>query len=188
DTTHAKTPWEAGEARNGLSNAVAPRARGEGAWKRVAEPIAAWSRTAVGHQLKDRAPRSMRLDARLADDLCAADAFGSELSGRLLGRVSDGFETEDRQALLNVGQRNNIHDLAMQQRRNFLRGCGRNDEGKPSLSGYICIARFRHGGHVRQRRRPRLARHRQRAQLAIVDLRDGRRQRAEGNGRMSPDR
>src|SRR5207253_425377 len=62
------------------------------------------------------------------------------------------------------------------------------DEREPSLALYFRIAGFRHAGHVRQRLRPHLARYSQRAQLAFLDLRHGRWQRGEGNGRMPGER
>src|SRR5712691_6433426 len=137
---------------------------------------------------RSKSTASLSLEARLSNDLCPFGAFGPEQGSSLVRRIADRHEAKRRHFLHDVRQRDNLDDLAMEQRGNLLRRSGRNDEREPSLALYFRIAGFRHAGHRRQCLRPHLARHSQCAQLAFLDLRHGRWQRGEGNGRMPGER
>src|SRR6516162_245375 len=119
---------------------------------------------------------SLRLDARLANDLSPFRGFGPELRGTLFGRIADWLEAERRHPLPHAWQRDRLGDLAMKQRDDFLGRSSWNDDGEPRLALHVRIARFRHGWYVRQRLRSHLGCYRQRAQLAFLDLRCGRHQ------------
>src|SRR5258705_12689883 len=125
---------------------------------------------------------SVRLDAGVPNDLCPSDAFCPELGSSLVWRITDRLEAKRRHSLFHVRQSNDLDDLTMEQRRNFFWCPGRKNESEPAFALYVGEAGFHHGGHVGQRPGPCLARHRQSTQLAIVDLRHRRWQRAKGYG------
>src|SRR5260370_177908 len=126
---------------------------------------------------------SLSLEARLSNDLCPFGAFGPEQGSSLVRRIADRHEAKRRHFLHDVRQRDDLDDLAMEQRGNLLRRSGPKDEREPSLALYFRIAGFRHAGHLRRCLRPPLARHSPRAQLASVDLRHRRsRRRADDVG------
>src|SRR6516162_10035321 len=88
---------------------------------------------------------SLRLDARLANDLSPFRGFGPELRGTLFGRIADWLEAERRHPLLHARQRDRLGDLAMEQRDDLFGYSGRDDDGEPRLALYARKARFRHG-------------------------------------------
>src|SRR5437588_4715883 len=93
---------------------------------------------------------SLSLDARLSNDLCPFGALGPEQGSSLIRRIADCLEAKRRHFLHDVRRRDDLDDLAMEQRGNLLRCSGWNDEREPSLALYFRIASFRHAGHLRQ--------------------------------------
>src|ERR1700731_1720397 len=83
---------------------------------------------------------SISLDARLSNDLCPFGALGPEQGSGLIRRIADCLEAKRRHFLHAVRQRDDLDDLAMEQRGNLPRCSGRNDERKPSLALYFRIA------------------------------------------------
>ena len=92
------------------------------------------------------------------------------------GRIPDRIEAEGRELLLDVRQRQRLHDLAVQQvdhRPRRIRGQENPDEDVGLL---IVEAGLHHRRHRRQRGRPLRAHHREPAHLAAEDARRGGRQ------------
>src|SRR5262245_17786830 len=72
----------------------------------------------------------------------------------------------------------------VEQQNNFRRCAGRCEDPDPELDRDVGKASLCHGGHVGQRDEPLVACDRQPAQLPVLDLRDARGRRAEGDRRM----
>src|SRR5205085_10121107 len=70
---------------------------------------------------------SPSLDARLSNDPCPFGAFGPEQGSSLIRRIADCLEAKHRHFLHDVRQRDDLDDLAMEQRGNLLRCAGWND-------------------------------------------------------------
>src|SRR5262249_60941616 len=96
---------------------------------------------------------SWRLDARLSNYLRPFRNFCPELGSTLFRRIADRLEAQRCQPLLHIRQRDELDDLLMEKRDDFLGGSGWDDHGEPRLALDVGIASFRHGWQVRQRPR-----------------------------------
>src|SRR5262249_44762111 len=108
--------------------------------------------------------------------------------GDFLGGARDRSEAKHSKPLPDVGQRHNLDDLAMKESYDLFWRPGRYDETLPVVARDIRIAELRRRGHIRQRSRPRLARHGEAAQSALYHLLCSRRRPGEANLRMPPRR
>src|SRR6266446_5191132 len=115
--------------------------------------------------------RSFCLDACFLNDLCPSHAVGAELSSTLFRRASDWLEAKRRHSLPDIRQRQNLDDLSIEQRDDVFGRSGRHDDGEPCVGLHARISGFRHVRHVRQHLRSLIAGYRQRAKLAVFDLR-----------------
>src|SRR5262249_14892366 len=110
------------------------------------------------------------LDASRLDHLCPLRAVTLEDRAGLLQRGRHGNETEGVEALLHVGQRRRVADLAMKQRYNLCWRAGRHEQANPEIAFDLGKARLRHCGHIRQCREPLAGRDRERPQLTFLRL------------------
>src|SRR5207247_7690737 len=70
---------------------------------------------------RSKSAASLSLDARLSNDLSPFGAFGPEQGSSLIRRIADCLEAKRRHFLHDVRQRDDLDDLAMEQRGNLLR-------------------------------------------------------------------
>src|SRR5205823_3744986 len=130
----------------------------------------------------------LRLDVRVADELCPFRQLALDLGGEFVGRIAHRLETERVELFCDVRQRPELDDLAMKQRDDVFRRASWNDEAEPVFAFDVRIARFRHGRNIRQRLRPDLSRDRERPQLAVSYLRHRGRRRDDADRRVIADR
>src|SRR5262249_10070302 len=146
-----------------------------------------WSSLAQGFSVRDR-PWLARLDARLPNDLCPFRAVRFDLGGERLRAISHRLEAEHLRPVLHVRHDQDLADCAIEPDDGLPRRAGRDHHAEPGAAHDLRIAELRRRGHIRQRSRPRLARHREAAQSALYHLLCSRRRRGEAYLRMSPDR
>src|SRR5215510_9552101 len=113
---------------------------------------------------------SFRLDVGCLDHLGPFREFDLDVLGEFLGSARDRFEAKHSKPLPDVGQRHDLDDLVMKESYDLFWRPGRYDETLPVVACDIRIAEIRRPGHIRQRSRPRLARHREAAQSALYHL------------------
>src|SRR5262245_27748535 len=133
-----------------------------------------------------RAPAGLfrRLDVGRPDHLSPLLAVGSDPRAEFLRTARDRVEAERRQAFLDLRQCHDFYDLAVEQGDDLLGRSAGDRDGKPRYAFHIRIAGLRHRGHIRQRRHPRLAGDRKRAQLTVLEVRQRRWRRAETKRRV----
>jgi hypothetical protein len=98
------------------------------------------------------------LDVGRPDHLRPLFEVSSDARAEFFRTAGDQVKAERRQVFLDVRQRHDLDNLAIEQSDNLLGRSGRNRHGKPRYALDIRIAGFRHCGHIRQRRHPRLTR------------------------------
>src|SRR5262249_47362015 len=129
-----------------------------------------------------------RLDVGRPDDLAPDLGLDLDAVSELLRRACDHFEAERRQALLQVRQGKNCHDLALERADDLVRRSGGSQEADPTVAFDLRIAGLGGRWYVGKELRARLTRHRQRPQLPGFERLHGRRQRAPDDRGVAGDR
>src|SRR5262249_13513601 len=112
---------------------------------------------------------SSRLDIRGLHHLRPGRKLGLDSLAEFFGLTGDDIVAERPLALLPLGRRPDLDDLAVEERDHLFWGAGGNDEADEAFSRDVGIAAFDHRRHIRQRLRADPTGDRERAQLAVVD-------------------
>ncbi len=141
----------------------------------------------AGKSSRARSDRLRHLDIGVAHDLRPLGDLGLDPRAELVRRISDRIEPERRELLLDVGERQRLHDLAVEQVDHRPRCVRRHQDPDKDIGLLIAQPGFDHGRHIRQRRRALRAHHREPPHLAAEDARRRGRQRREADRRMAAD-
>src|SRR5256886_12790109 len=131
--------------------------------------------------------RSLRLDVGRPDDLGPHLDRGRDAGRELLRRACDQMVAERGEPLLHVRLLEDFAALAGKDRYNLCGGAGGNKDAYPTIAFDLRVAHLRHGRHVGENLRARLAGDRERAHGSFPDVLHGRLGRAEADWRVTSD-